>query len=160
MLASVGFCATTFAGDDLYAVLRLNSENARLSLGVLSVVAFGASILLLTLDWKGEAARHADAAVRWSGVVALFRQPRRGDGSWPEGCVEELHRAYWEAAHTSVDIPDRRFGKLKARYLMKVEMSRRLDSHPGAPRLLLWLKIRFGDTFAVLQGRTNRQDRS
>ena len=160
LLASVGFCATTFAGDDLYISLRLNAESARLSLGLLSVMAFSASILLLTLDWKGAAARHGDAAMRWSSVVALFRQRQRDDSSWPEECAPELHHAYWEAAHNSVDIPDRQFQRLKWRYLMKVEISRRLDLHPGAPRLLLWLQVRCRDTVAVLRGRTNRRDRS
>ena len=160
LLASVGFCATTFAGESFYSGLGIDPGRARFWLGVLSVAAFAASVLLLTLNWKGEAARHEDAASRWSKVTALFRQHRREDGTWAAEHEALLHDAYWTAAHNSVNIPDRKFNKLKAQYLMKVAVSKRLEAHPGAPRVLVWLSIRFSGTVGVFHESLDREDQS
>ena len=95
--------------------------------------ALAAALVLLVIDWKGRAARHAVAAGRWSAVLSRFREHREDDGRWPVAAAEELHRAYWDAAHNSVQVPDGQFNALKAKYLLKVEISKRVQANPGAP---------------------------
>ena len=156
LFASVAFCATTFSGDALYQWLQLSPTGAKLGLGVAAVGAFAASTVLLVIDWKGRAARHEDAAGRWASVVAKFREEQSDSGCWPAESRERLHQSYWRAGEESVDIPDRRFNRLKARYLMKVEVSKRIQSWPGAPRWVLWLLVRMFDTANAVRSEMDR----
>lgn len=156
LLASVVFCATTFAPDSLLTGLGVSAQASRVGLSIASVAAFAASLVLLVIDWKGWAARHTDAAAKWSSVLSRFREHQEDDGRWPVGAAEELHRAYWEAAHNSVDVPDKQFNALKAKYLLKVEISKRMQAHPGAPRLLLWLLIRVSGTARAIRSEVER----
>jgi hypothetical protein len=140
--ASVVFCATSFAGESLFSGLGLDPATARLALGIASVAAFFASLVLMVVDWKGAAARHQDAAIRWTGVVQRFLENQLEDGSWPEGLGDELSRSYWEAGKNSVSVPDGRFNALKSQYLIKSEVSRLVSSYPGSPRFWLWVVVR------------------
>jgi hypothetical protein len=151
LLASVVFCATTFSSDGLHQWIGLPPEGARYGLGVASVAAFAASLVLLLIDWKGKAARHQDAATRWSAVVAQFREAQTEAGGWPADKGTQLHKAYWGAADDSVDVPDRRFNRLKAKYLMKVEISKRSERNPGVPRFVLWMIVRFTGTLSAVR---------
>jgi hypothetical protein len=159
LLASVVFCATTFADESLFEGIGVGSGSGRLWLGFASVAAFAASLLMLVFDWKGTAARHEDAAGRWSDVVATFRRYQGGEGGWPSERGEELHYAYWNAAKNSVAIPDGKFNALKVKYLLKVEISRRAESHPGSLRFLLWLLVRISGTAKAIreEARTDRE---
>lgn len=156
LVASVVFCATTFAPDALLTGVGLSARDSRLGLGVASVAAFAASLVLLVIDWKGWAARHTDAAAKWSSVLSRFREHQEEDGGWPADVAEELHRAYWEASYHSVEVPDRQFNVLKAKYLLKVEISKRIQAHPGAPRCLLWLLVRFSGTARAIRSEVER----
>ncbi len=149
--ASIVFCATTFADDALYSGLGLSAERARLVLGITSVLALAASSALLLIDWKGASARHADAARRWTDVSRQFRRHGRDDGQWPEAARDELHEAYWDAASNSVEIPNRKFNSLKEAYLLKAEVSKRAGRHPGVPRFVLWMIVRFTGVRAAIR---------
>ena len=140
LVASVVFCATTFASDELYHLLGIDPERSRLVLGLASVSAFAAALLSMLFDWRGEAARHQDAAERWEEVVRLFREGRSDNGTWSEGEVE-LSAAFWQTTKSTRQIPDRKFNRLKARYLAKVELSKKLDEYPGASLPLLWTTV-------------------
>lgn len=149
--AAVVFCATTFAGKFLYEGLHLNVDEAQLWLGIASVAALIASTLLLIIDWKGAAARHTDAAEQWSKTVALFRRHRAEDGSWPIELAHQMEHSYWDAGRAVASIPASKFNALKAKYLLKVEISRRTQQHPGAPRILHWLMVRFKGMKGAIQ---------
>lgn len=149
--ASIIFCATTFAADSLYSGVGLTPERARLLLGIASVLALIAASALILIDWKGAAARHADAARRWTEVSKLFRKHRDENKQWPGDVRGELHEAYWDAARNSIEIPNEKFNSLKAKYLLKVEISKRADRHPGAPRLVLWGAVRLAGTLGAVR---------
>jgi hypothetical protein len=152
LLASVVFCATTFSSDQLFSLLALSGSAPRVVLGLASVAAFAASLVLLVVDWRGSSARHSDASARWSRIVARFREARQEDGSWPADERTELHRLYWEVSDSCVQIPDRKFNRLKARYLMKVELSKKIQAYPGAPLVFLWIIIRCSATIRSARG--------
>lgn len=144
------FCATTFVTDSLFIRMGLAPDAVRLLLGIASISAFFCSIVLLMVDWKGQSARHGDAANRWSGVLRRYREARREDGSWSEIRHQELSDAYWSAADATIQIPSHRFNGLKARHLTKVEISKIQSVHPGAPKWLLSLVIRLRGAWAAL----------
>ena len=141
LMCSVLFCATRFARDDLFEQLGVTAQVARLVLGLVSVLAFFASLVALRVDWKGRAARHTDAVRKLTAAMALFGQHRYEDGTWPETCRLDLHRAYWDAMNSGVPIPDRQFLGLKARHLRKLEVSKLMDSVPGCPAAILHVVV-------------------
>jgi hypothetical protein len=133
LLGSAVFCATRFAGDDLFTWLGLEPKATRLSLGAAATVSFVASLVALRVDWKGRAAVHREAAGRWSTTLAMFREARATDGTWPDEKAVWLSDSYWQCAHSAAPVPERLFASLKARHLAKVEASRLQDSAPGCP---------------------------
>lgn len=154
--ASLVFCATTFASDYIFEVVGIAPRLAKAGLGFASVASFGASVVMLIVDWKGAAARHADAALTWSRVVSLFREYRNGDGTWPEDFANTLNEKYWEASHNAASIPDKSFNSLKAEYLKKVAVSERMQSAPGAPMWLIVLLVRCSGSLAALRSEWGR----
>ena len=142
LICAVVFCATTFAEGQLFEFLGLPTESSRVILGIASIGVFTASLISMLVDWKGCAARHAEAVKKWSGVLEKFREARSGEGSWAKADEQELSRLYWEAARNTTPIPELMFNGLKARYLMKVRMSTLISERPGCPRFFLWLLIR------------------
>lgn len=142
---------TTFAGDEFYKALHVAPEVGRLLLGVASAVAFAGSLVLLLVDPKGRSARHGEIAGKWSALVLEFRRYKREDDTWPEDRARELADAYAETCDTCSPIPERKFNKLKSRYLRKVEVSRLKDRHPGCPIVVLGLLCRLRDTRAAIR---------
>ena len=147
---SVVFCTTVFAGDDFFQNFGIQPSVGNLLLGFASVLAFFTSLVLLLIDLKGNAARHGDAADKWTSALSLFRETRQEDGTWADSRESALNKAYWDADHNSVKIPDRQFNSLKARYLLKVEMSRLQSTYPGCPRLILWCIVRFLGSYRAI----------
>ena len=151
LAASVVFLVTTFATNDFYQILRLPPEESKVVLGIASTIAFIFSLALLVLDWRGSAARHQDATVHWSKVLARFRDTRADKGDWPEEISEELSEAYAAAGQISVDIPDKKFNSLKVQYYTKIEVSKLAQKYPGAPKFLLWIITRFRGSYAAIR---------
>lgn len=151
LACAVIFCATTFASDNLYKLLGLVPSVSRIILGIASVVAFILSLMLIVVDFKGQAALHRQAVERWSNVLAKYRKHRNNGGTWPEEIRADLDSAYWEADRNSVKIPERRFNKLKGRYLRKVAISELKSSYPGCPTLFITLLLRYRDTSKALR---------
>jgi len=143
---SILFSVTTFAGDRFYEIVGVDPQMGRLIVGFASLFAVITSVVLLIVDWEGEATRHSEAANIWSTVLRDFRTHRNDDGSWQEERRFELSAAYWEADRNSAHIPERVFNKFKARHLRKVATSKLISSYPGCPRILLWGSVWIRDT--------------
>jgi len=144
LASSVVFCATTFARDGVFSYLGLSPTNVRYILGIASIVAFFASLVALRSDWKGKGASHRDAVQKLGKVLSTCRECQQEDGSWPQDCMSDLHRAYWDAMNNIIEVPDRLFVTLKTRHLKKVELSKMSDLNPGCPvfvlRIILFFK--------------------
>lgn len=158
LLCSVVFCATVFADDRLYAWFEVAPDDGRVILGITSITAFAASLALLLADWRRLSTRHRDAADKWSEVLRLFREARNDDGTWPSEQTDELNRVYWETDRNTVEIPEGRFNRLKARYLLKCEISKAKSENPGCPRLVLWLVLRLIDTAKAITSAISKRN--
>lgn len=141
----------TFAGDEFYKTMQVAPDAGRLLLGIASAVAFAGSLVLMLIDPRGRSARHGDTAAKWSTLVQDFRRYKQEDDTWPEDKAVELANAYAETCSTCSPIPDRKFNRLKSRYLRKVEVSRLKDRFPGCPIVVLGLLCRLRDTRAAIQ---------
>ena len=143
LACAVIFCATTFARDDVFASIGLSPQKVYFVLGLASVAAFFGSLVGLRADWKGKSAQHRDAAQKLTRTLALFRELRQDDGTWPRDSWKDLHESYWEAMNNIVEVPSSKFAALKAKHLRKVRLSKMLDSAPGCPVILLRLVLLF-----------------
>jgi hypothetical protein len=84
LIASVVFCATTFASDELYRKIGLASDDGKFILGVASIIAFCCSLLLLISNWREKSIQHRDAAQKWSEVLSQYRSKRTDAKQWPK----------------------------------------------------------------------------
>jgi len=141
--ASVVFLVTTFADSNFYKLLGLPSNLSKLVLGLVAAATFLGSLVLLILDWPGKAAIHKDSAAKWSSVLALFRDARLEDGTWPIALRSKLGTAYADVCKNSAAIPDKKFTTLKVQYLTKVEVSKRASKYPGVPYFFLWVFVKY-----------------
>lgn len=158
LISSAIICATTFASDDLYITLGLSPNKGSIFMGIAGVLAFAFSLALLVLDWAGQAAKHSDAAKRYTSVLEKFRTTRLNDSNWPEDQWISLSEAYWEANNESIEIPGKLFNKLKAEHLRKCNISQMKSKYPGCPRIILWVILRVKHTMDALKDNelTNR----
>lgn len=151
LVASVVFCATTFAGRELYDFVGVGESTGRIVLGVASVVALACSVTLLRVDWSGLAANHDAAAAKWAETLQIFSEARTDEMHWLNEHRERLNEVYWNTHRLTVPIPDKRFNRCKSRYLLKCEISRRKSDHPGCPRIVLWGMIRLRDSWHAIR---------
>src|SRR5262245_57510868 len=151
LVFSVIGMATTFVGDDFYASLDVQPGAGRLALGMLGVLAFIGSLILLIVDPRGKSALHADAAAKWWPVVERFRGCRMQDGTWKQDELEDLANAYSRACELAEPIPDGHFMRLKCRYLRKVEISSLRDRYPSCPGFILRICIFIRDTMSAVR---------
>ena len=133
---SVIFCATTFICDDTITKTGLPIDVTRRALGVAAIAAFFASIVSFRVNWKGIAAEHARGVDKLTKVIALFREKRSSDKTWPTESLPVLSKAYWDVMDNTVPIPEKFFLSLKRRHLVKVEISKLSSKRPGCP---LWI---------------------
>jgi hypothetical protein len=156
LIASVIFCATTFADDGIFKWLGVSSAAGQYLLGIASIAAFAGSLTLMVFDWDAKAGRHGDAADRLTMVVSLFRRHRSETGAWPANLGQELTDAYWDASRAVTPIPNRCHPRLKARYLLAIAVNRIVDRAPGChPDLIRLILIARGVRRGVALARTS-----
>ena len=151
LVSSLIFCVTTFTGNEFFAFFKVGEEAGRTILGLASTAAFASSLVILVIDWRGHAALHGEAVDRFHEALQKFRERQRDDGSWPSEKRSELASAYREVNKNTIDIPNRRFDELKARYLRQKTINRLKDQYPGCPRIFLILIARVRDTYRALE---------
>lgn len=151
LTASVIFLATTFANNELYTTLNFDPSSSRVYLGIASTLAFLCSLILLLLNWPGKASRHKDSADRFFVALSKYRDLRNEDGSWPNDKLETLYNTYLYLSKNTVDIPDKKFNKLKSQYLTKVEVSKLISKHPGLPSIVAYIYVRLAAIISLLR---------
>jgi hypothetical protein len=127
-------------------------------LGLASTAAFASSLVILVIGWIGHAALHGEAVGRFHKVLQEFREHRRDDGSWPSEKRSELATLYREVNENTVDIPNRRFDGLKARYLRQKTINGLKDRFPGCPRVFLIGFVGAKDTYGAFKHLFNRAE--
>ena len=160
LVSSLVFGVTTFAGNSFFAFFGIDAEDGRTILGIASLAALAASLTVLIIDWKGQAALHNEAVGSFHKVLQQFRECRIGERSWPPDERPRLAAEYVNLHENTVNIPNRRFDGLKARYLRQIETNTLKDSYPGCPRVLLSIFISVRDTSKALKSvPTNSSER-
>lgn len=151
LISSLIFGVTTFAGNNFFSFFGVSAEVGSIFLGIASIAALTSSLIILVIDWKGQAALHNEATGRFHEVLQQFRVHRTSQGSWCEDQKPSLAAAYEDLHRNTINIPNRRFSGLKARYLHQVETNTLKDSHPGCPLIILSLVVSIRDAIKALK---------
>lgn len=123
--------------DQQVSVLGLEGK-LQIFLAVLSGLTFFVGLLDLVVDWRRRAWMHEDAARRLAELKATFLRAKEGNGRRVLAGVD-LAAEYERTMAGIAAIPDSRAAGLKARHARKVELFKRVDRYPGAPKL--WLRL-------------------
>ena len=140
-IMALSILAATLAlkDDDSVRILSVNLESTEW-LAILSGLIFFLAISELVLDWRGRAWAHEDASRRLGELKGEFRRAEVGAEVVKTNDVD-LDLEYDQTTSAIVEIPNSSFNRLKAKHRRKVEVSKRLDTSPGAPLLLLRWRI-------------------
>lgn len=141
LLSSTWLAALAFVSPETAKRLSPGNVDPTLWIGVLAVFTFALSIVQLKVDWKGRSDAHKRSSDMYAEVKRLAHQLLRDGHAIPKDCCHEVLIRYELATQVGVHIPEKSFLKLKSKHRVKVEISKYLDTHPGASIWLTRVKI-------------------
>ena len=142
LLLSAWLTAMVFVQPEIGVRLSPTSMSKDLWLGLLSIGAFGLSLVQLQVNWKGRALSYQLA----SAALSSFVKEHRSTAARADSVQIQMALAKYQVITDALEpIPDAMFLTLKKRHALKVEVSRHLDKHPSANIWLLRLRLWFRD---------------
>jgi len=143
LLPSAWLVALAFVDPRINVTLTPAGFNPQIWIGLFAVVVFGLSIVQLRVDWKGQANAHARAFDGYAEVKGDARFLLASAQEITEQACQPIFARYRAAGVTP--IPESQFLRQKRRHLLKVAVSRHLDTHPAASPLLTRLRFWYRD---------------
>jgi hypothetical protein len=145
LVPSAWLVALTFVEPRINALLTPGTIEPQIWTGVLSVILFALSIVQLRVDWKGQADAHARA---FEGFAEVKRDANLVLSS-AQVATEEMCRPIFAryGSAGSTPIPESEFLRQKRNHLLKVAVSRHLDTHPAASPAFMKLRFWLRDNF-------------
>ena len=139
----------SFASKDIIDILLPVVMQNKIALPVVSLLLFVVAIVELRVGWKAKFSSHGEAAK----ALAQFKHELTKTISIKKNCddadVQTLTTNYQYVNSSIVKIPDDMFLQLKKAHKKKIEISKLLDSYPGALIPILEIKIFFRDNFGM-----------
>jgi len=142
LLLSAWVVALAFVEPRINVSLTPFGLDPQLWVGLLGVGVFGLSIVQLRVDWKGRSDAHARAFEAYAEV--------KRDGDFLLAIGQQITEQACQPVFTrygaagAIPVPEDEFLRRKRRHLLKVAISRHLDSNPAASihltRLRLWVR--------------------
>ena len=145
LLSSTWLAGLAFVSPDTAKRLAPGNVEPMLWIGILGVVTFGLSIVQLKVDWKGRSDAHQRSFEIYAEVKRLAQHLLREDGAILRDRCHDILIRYELATQVGIHIPENTFLKVKKQHKLKVEVSKYLDTHPGASIWLTRLKILWRD---------------
>jgi hypothetical protein len=141
LLLSAWLTSLAFVDPRLSSALIPFGLDATLWIGILGLGVFGLTLVQLKVDWKGKSEAHKKSFVMYAEV--------KREGGYLLASSEEisprefqrLAARYDMASDVGTGVPESQFLRLKQHHKVKVEISKLLDTKPGANVLLTRLKL-------------------
>jgi len=154
--ATIWLTAMVFVEPKIGGKLTPFSFDKEIWLGILAVFASFLSVVQIKVDWKGLADAHGRAVKLFSSVktnCSILIEHSSGDTEYE---IKRVLDQYEYACAASVVIPESKFAALKQHHILKVQISRYLDSNPGISipllRIRWWFRDNFGQKKKSLSG--------
>jgi hypothetical protein len=143
---STWLVALAFAEPKLNVTLTPFGWDSQIWVGVLGTSVFFLTLVQIKTDWKGR----SDAHKR---TLDIYTEVKReagyilSAGEYDRDACQRVFSRYDMAASVGVPIPESEFLRQKKRHLVKIALSKALDSQPTTS--LIWLRVRLWlrDTF-------------
>lgn len=142
---SIWLLALVFVDPAISVAVTPLHLNPTLWLGLVSVLTFFLSMLQVKVDWKGQADKHAQALAMYASVKRECSYLLASERVLPKHECHSVLAKYEMAGSLGVEIPEQDFLKQKRRHLLKIEISKHLDTHPSASILILGLQLWWRD---------------
>lgn len=147
LAASTWLVSLSFVGADLQEKLTPGSASSAIWIGVMGVTTFFASLVQMQMNWKGRSSNHGKSLDIYSTIKRdakyLLSLP-----SISSDALRSLVDMNSIAASSSSKIPERWFLRAKRAHLLKIAISKHLDSHPSASVLLFKMKMWWKDNLS------------
>lgn len=138
---SVWLTAVVFIEPRLNVKLTPGGLDPQIWVGLLGVGTFFLSILQLRVDWKGRSDAHKRSFDLYAEVKNECRYLMSSEGILTRDMCQRALTKFELASDVGSQIPEKEFLKQKRRHLLKVAISRHLDSNPAASLLMLRVKL-------------------
>ncbi len=158
LVASVMLLVANFADASFLTRITLSADTVAWWGKVGAVIVFVVALIMLKVDWQGKASGHGRARDELVRLKGRCREVL-GNGDDPAAFSEHL-RVCNATMAVLCPIPEKKFNKLKAVHLRKVEISRMISRYPGCPVFVLWGKLFFEASCMALKGKKNSDEHS
>jgi hypothetical protein len=150
LMISLWLVAMAFVKPEIASMLAPFGFRNEIWIGLLAICGFALSLIQLQVNWKGQAEAYHHSCVLMSTYV---RECRVLDSSTDVSQMKVALERYNVILDGVQPIPDSQFLNLKKRHLLKIEISRYLDSHPGASIALVHIRCWVRDNWPELTRR-------
>ena len=138
---SIWLLALVFVDPEISIAVTPFHLNPSLWLGLVSVLTFFLSMVQVKVDWKGQADKHAQALAMYAAVKRECSYLLASERVLPMHECHDVLVKYEMAGSLGVEIPENDFLKQKRRHLLKIQISKHLDTHPSASILLVKFQL-------------------
>jgi hypothetical protein len=143
LISSGIMSATVFLDPKILQLLKINTDTARIIIGVGSIAIFCLSLYALKVDWKRKAEQHNQASY----ILARLKSECRPLVDIEPHDMQSLERqcnvCSLTLSNLPITIPEGVFHELKIHHKFKVELSKFIDQHPCCPLFLIKLILRW-----------------
>lgn len=147
LLSSAWVVSLAFVDPALAASITPGDLTPTLWIGLMGVCAFGLTLLQTRLDLRGRADSHRRALDAYTEVKRGASRLLSEEGQPEEAAFNEVLARQEFASSLGIAVPERKFLPLKKKHLLKVAISRHLDTRPGASLILLRISLFARDSF-------------
>jgi hypothetical protein len=145
---STWLVALTFVQPQISFSLTPFRLDPALWIGFLAIGTFFMSLIQTKVDWKKRSDAHRLSCSMYADVHREVGYALASSADESEEEYRRLLARYDMATASSVELQERAFLPLKKRHMLKIAISRLLDTHPGSSiamvRVRFWLKDNFG----------------
>ncbi|MBW8038925.1 MAG: hypothetical protein FVQ85_02875 [Planctomycetes bacterium] len=139
--SSIVLCAMVFFDSGILIQFKIDPQVVRLIIGICSGVVFFISLIILRMDWKGQAQKHAEATALLSRCKGECRRILKSEEKPTKENVSKVCEECLWTFKMLPAIPENKFLKLKILHKRKIQISKMVDNNPGCPLWVLRAKI-------------------